>query len=62
MTDEIAEAAAYFLSVCREHDRLFPLRNILVAVQAYQAADDKDQFVADVRFFLEPEKGSSAGD
>lgn len=48
MSDDIAEAAAYYLHVCREHDREFPLRNILVVTDGYRAAEDKDQFVADV--------------
>jgi hypothetical protein len=61
MSNEIAEAAAYYVQVCREHDREFPLRNILVVTGGYRAAEDKDRFVADVRSFLEAEKRNSAG-
>lgn len=52
MSDKIAEAAAYYLAVCREHDRQFPLRNILAVTVGYQAAEDKDQFAEDVREWL----------
>jgi hypothetical protein len=48
MSNEIAEAAAYYLQVCREHGREFPLRNILVVTEGYQKARDKDRFVSDV--------------
>ena len=48
MSDEIAEAAAYYVQVCREHERWFPVRNIVVVTDGYRAADDKDRFVSDV--------------
>lgn len=52
MSDEIAEAAAFYLWVCQEHDRAFPLRNILVASVGHQTAEDKERFIADVREHL----------
>lgn len=52
MSDDIAEAAAFFVRVCAEHGRVFPLRNILVASMGYQAAEDKERFVEDVRMYL----------
>ncbi|UNK37707.1 hypothetical protein MNR02_14750 [Shinella sp. H4-D48] len=61
MSDDIAEAAAYYVQVCREHDREFPLRNILVVTDGYRVVEDKDQFVANVHSFLEAEKANSAG-
>lgn len=61
MSDDIAEAAAYYLQVCREHERWFPVRNIVVVTDGYRAAEDKDRFVADVHSFLEAGK-CSAGD
>jgi hypothetical protein len=62
MSDDIAAAAAYFLSVCREHHREFPLRNILVVTDGYRAVEDKDRFVVDVWSFLEAEKRNFAGE
>ena len=52
MSNETAEAARYYLDVCAEHGRRFPLRNILVAVPAYQASADKDAFVNAVNVIL----------
>lgn len=52
MSDEIAEAAACYIRVCQEHDRAFPLRNILVVTEGYQAAEDKERFVEDVGKYL----------
>lgn len=52
MSNDVAQAAQYYLDVCTEHDRRFPLRNILVAVPAYQAAAYKDAFVEAVREWL----------
>ena len=52
MPNEIAEAAAFYTRVCQEHDRAFPLRNILVATEGYRAAEDKERFVEDVGKYL----------
>lgn len=52
MSDEIAEAAAFYVRVCAEHGRVFPLHNILVASLGYQAAADKERFVEDVGKYL----------
>lgn len=52
MSVEIAEATAFYVQVCQEHDRAFPLRNILVASVGYQKAEDKERFIADVREYL----------
>ncbi|MFN3506643.1 MAG: hypothetical protein ACK4ZU_04140 [Allorhizobium sp.] len=52
MSDEIAEAAAFYARVCAEHGRVFPLRNILVAIGGYQTAEDNERFVEDVRKYL----------
>lgn len=52
MSNYVAQAAQYYLDVCTEHDRRFPLRNILVAVPAFQEATDKDAFVKAVREWL----------
>ena len=52
MSNEIAEAAAFYVRVCEEHGRMFPLRNILVASVGYQAAEDKERFLEDVGKYL----------
>ncbi|MGF0537283.1 hypothetical protein ACQQ2Q_04750 [Agrobacterium sp. ES01] len=52
MADDIAEAAAFFVRVCEEHGRVFPLRNILVATDGYRASEDKERFVEDVSAYL----------
>lgn len=52
MSNEIVEAAAFFVRVCVEHSRLFPLRNILVVTGGFESADDEERFVADVEVIL----------
>lgn len=53
MSNEIVEAAAFFVRVCVEHSRLFPLRNILVVTGGFESADDEDRFIADVEVVVE---------
>ena len=53
MSNDVAQAAQYYLDVCEEHGRTFALRNILVAVPAYQAAADKDAFTDAVGEWLD---------
>ena len=52
MSSEIVEAAAFFIRVCVEHTRLFPLRNILVVTSGFTGADE-EPFVADVEVILD---------
>ena len=48
MSNEIIEAAAFYIDVCLEHSRRFPLRNILVVASGFRDAEDEDRFVAAV--------------
>ena len=52
MSNEIAEAAQFYLDVCEEHSRTFRLRNILPVTEGYRAAADKDAFTEAVREWL----------
>lgn len=53
MSNEIIEAAAFYVRVCVEHARSFPLRNILVVTGGFESADDEDRFVLDVEGFVD---------
>jgi len=48
MSNEVTRAAAFFVRVCVEHGRLFPLRNILVVADGFDGADEETQFVEGV--------------
>lgn len=52
MQNEIVAAAAFFVRVCVEHSRAFPLRNILVVADGFANADDEDRSIADVEDVL----------
>lgn len=53
MASDVIVAAAFFVRVCTEHNREFPLRNILVVCDGFNDADDEDRFVADVEDVLD---------
>lgn len=52
MSNEIIQAASFFIRVCLEHERVFPLRNILVVTSGFTDADE-DQFVAGIEDVLD---------
>lgn len=53
MSNEVTEAAAFFIRVCVEHRRLFPLRNILVVADGSDSAADEGKIVEDVGDIVE---------
>lgn len=53
MSNDVIEAAAFYIRVCVEHSRLFPLRNILVVAGGFENADDEDRFIAAVEVILD---------
>ncbi|MQY46109.1 hypothetical protein GAO09_08575 [Rhizobiales bacterium RZME27] len=48
MSDDVIKAAAFYVNVCIEHQRLFPLRNIVVVADGSQNTEEADRFIADV--------------
>ncbi len=53
MSNEVSRAAAFFIRVCVEHRRLFPLRNIFVVTDGFDSAADEAKFVEDVGDIVE---------
>jgi hypothetical protein len=53
MSNDVIEAAQFYIRVCTEHRLLFPLRNILVVSSGFASADDGDRFVSDVENAIE---------
>lgn len=53
MSNDVTKAAGFFIRVCLEHRRLFPLRNILIFTGGFDEADDEDRFIAAVEVVLE---------
>lgn len=57
MSNDVAQAAQFYLDVCEEHGRTFPLRNIVVVTAGYRAAIDKDAFTEAVKAWLNADPG-----
>ena len=53
MSNDAIVAAAFYVRVCVEHERVFPLRNILIVAPHYVDANDEDRFVSDVEDVLD---------